>query len=139
MTHEIEEIPDVDSLFLRIHKCYIDNRNSDKKLKVTPAAFTPKPKETCGLSTNWSKYSSAELTQQEVKNQKKDPFNYGVVSLVTSKIRAITPLTVNHAPSANNKAHSEINNVCNPNKKNDLKARLELRDIFKWEIEVESE
>ncbi len=139
----IEEIPDDDIVFLRIHFCNIDFEELDEKRKLRPVAFDPKPTNKDGLSVNWSKYSSAEITKEEVKQQikrrtglPKNPDDFGVVSFNVGKVRKIVagtkPLAVIHQPTRN-QAHSLICDIP-PRKPNDLGVRMKLRDICRWEI-----
>jgi hypothetical protein len=126
--YPIEEIPDQDLLFCRVHhlNLYMENDN----VRIKPQAFDPTPyppKTANGLSTNWSKYSSAEQTKTDARV----PENYAVVSFLVQKVRDI-PLSVVHSPTKN-QAHTHILDIP-PREQNDAKITLKLRDICKWEI-----
>lgn len=92
----VEEIPDVDSVFMRAHKDYI--RDGD----LVPGVFRA---QGGGMSVNWNKYASKEETKQQSKN----PANNAVMSLPVGGIRKIQDLDVKHTPKPSNRAHSEIN------------------------------
>jgi hypothetical protein len=121
----IEDIPNEDTLYRRIHKAHVDSKN-----EIMPMAF---PTEDDGLSVNWSKYTNAEDTKNEVIVFGKLPENYGVVSLIVGLVRAI-PLRVIHDPTQN-QAHSLILDIP-PRKPNDLGIRARLQGICKWEIHI---
>jgi hypothetical protein len=125
---DIETIPDEDILYCRVHLSNIDKENG----KIKPSAFDPTPFENPdGLSVNWSKYSNAEQTKQEVTLFGKKVENYSVVSFLTLEVRNIS-LQVIHKPTKN-RAHSLILNIP-PRKQNDARITMLLRDICKWEI-----
>lgn len=123
---EVEPIPDVDYLFMRVHKQYI---NKDNSLK--PSAFKGKPEDdpNVGISTNWCKYASPDDT----RNQAKIPTDNIVVRLKVDRVRKI-PLqriiSVIHAPDRerNNRAHTHIFDA------NNVEARLELINIYEHVI-----
>ena len=54
------------------------------------------------MSTNWEKYSTAEQTRGQ------PPQSNGVVALVSGDVRTIPGLSVEHTPSAENRAHTDV-------------------------------
>lgn len=131
MAYPIEEIPDNNLLFYRIHIVNIDTSETDKKKKIKPVAFDPQPKPTSTqMSVDWSKYSSALDTQ----NRAKIPEKNGVLSFNSTQVReAPQPLEVRHSPSTN-QAHSLIYDI--PPEKNNPEIRIKLRRICDWAIEI---
>lgn len=123
----IEEIPDEDIVYRRIHKNHIDNEDKS----ILPVTF---PTEEDGLSVNWAKYSTPQETKDEAKFFSKDPNSYGIVSLKVASVRNI-PLRVIHSPRPHNISHSSILDIP-PRKPNDLGIRLKLRNICNWIIHI---
>jgi len=131
----LEEIPDEDFLYYRIHKTKIDFDEFDEKKKIKLLAFDPQPKGSTEMSTDWSKYSSP----MESQNRAKVPADNGIVSFHVFKVRnSPYPLTVRHDPTLSehfkNRAHAIILEV--PPRNNDIGVRLKLRDICCWEIPI---
>jgi hypothetical protein len=91
----VEEIPDADSVFMRVHRDFI--RNGD----LLPGAFKS---QDGGMSVDWSKYASRE----DAKRRAKVPADHAVVSLLVGGIRKIDDLDVKHTPEPDNRAHSEV-------------------------------
>lgn len=124
---EIEEIPDLHCLFLRIH---VNNIRGDIPL---PIAFKEggSSQSEMGMSTDWCKYSSPI----QCKNRHKSPNKVGVLSLKVDKIREIPNLQVLHSPIMNhptienNRAHSDVKGVSQL-----AKSRAELMQIYEWKI-----
>jgi hypothetical protein len=78
-----------------------------------------------GMSVDWEKYSTPTQTRNRAKEAEKN----GIVSFVAGKVREI-PQQVEHTPSDDSRAHSEIIGEETP------KVRLKLMRIFRWEIIV---
>lgn len=101
---EIEHIPDEDLLFLRIHHVHITGE------RISVAAFTPHS----GLSTDWSKYATAEWTRgnagPSATGKPRPAENYGVAFFIVGAVRAIleAPVKVQHKPLPKNRAHTDI-------------------------------
>jgi hypothetical protein len=100
----VEDIPDSDTLFLRVHRQHIREDRS-----VRPAAFQDRGD---GMSTDWSKYASASTTRfHPLKN---GPENYGVLQMNVGEVRGVDALRVVHEPIKDhptlpdNRAHSEV-------------------------------
>lgn len=118
MAFPVEEIPDDDLLYRRIHQKHY-HADIDK---ISSVAFKDER-----MSVNWSKYS----TPAEVANQS----SILVVSLVARECRALSQI-VEHIPiearnpGGPNRSHSE---VCGPKEK----AKAQLRDLARvvWQRE----
>jgi|SRR5690242_5530869 len=118
----IEQIPDDSSLFFRIHKSYLQFGD-----ELPPGVFRD---QGGGMSTDWDKYSTAEETQKRV--QRSAPEDNGVLSLNVGGVRQISPLTVEHTPQPENRAHSEVFG----DKKKDPEVRLKLKRLAQWVIKI---
>jgi hypothetical protein len=118
---DIEEIPDPDFLYYRIHK------NNVVDGKIIPGVF--KAKGGVGMSTDWSKYSTAE----EALKRASTPESNGIISLNVGRVRKIKELAVKHVPIEGNQAHSEVYGVP---EKGELKTKVRalLMEIYSWEI-----
>jgi hypothetical protein len=92
----VETVPDTDFVFMRAHRMHF----RDGQLK--PGVFRA---QEGGMSVNWDKYSSAEETRQQAKA---NPEANAVVTLPVIGIRRIAPLTLEHTPEPENRAHSEV-------------------------------
>ncbi len=91
----VEEIPDVDLVFMRAHKDYF--RDGD----LLPGVFR---EQDGSMSVDWNKYAAKEETKQRAKN----PVNNAVMSLLVGGIRKIKDLDIKHIPEPSNRAHSEV-------------------------------
>jgi hypothetical protein len=131
----IEEIPNEDLLYLRIHEVNIDFEEMDAYKRIKLVAFDPHPKGSTQMSTNWNKYS----TPLDLRELAKVPEKNGVVSFPDDAVRKIPyPLHVIHDPISTetfiNQAHTLVFDV--PQRKNDIGIRVKLRDICSWEITI---
>lgn len=97
LTFPVEEIPDADAVFMRVHESHF----REGVLQV--GAFR---NPDGGMSVNWDKYASAELTRQQAR---RNPEKNGVVTMPVGSVRRIRSLDVKHIPEPDNRAHSEIN------------------------------
>ena len=124
-----ENIPDSEFVFLRVHK------NSSRDGELLPAAFKPKGEE--GLSVDWGRYSTAEVSRFRARI----PELNGVARLCAGKIRAIDiydgkdNLDVIHSPISENFSHSLIKKLPDSDLEK-TKARKKLKDIAEIVIEV---
>lgn len=118
----IEEIiPDKDLLFYRLHK------NEIREGEIIPGAF--RAKGGIGMSTDWSKYSSAE----QALNRAITPQDNAIVSLNVGKVKSIEGLSVKHCPIDDNQAHAEVYGIPERGEfKTRIRAKLVL--IANWEI-----
>jgi hypothetical protein len=96
----IEEIPDSDSLFMRIHRFDLDASGRPK-----PGAFRNSPKGAAGMSVDWDRYATPEKTR---RRGRQEPSNYAVISLDAGRVRTVPGQTVEHRPEPDNRAHSEV-------------------------------
>lgn len=126
MAHEIttlwdvEEIPDADYLFLRVHRNDLDGEG-----KPTPGAFRNHPKRTDGMSVDWAKYRTPTETRG---HGPQPPEKYAVVKFTASRVRSIPSQVVTHEPLDSNRAHSEVFG------KKDTEVRERFMGIYEVEI-----
>ena len=94
----IEYIPDPDPLFMRVAKGWLPSR------ALHPGIF----REIAGaISVDWEKYSTAQQTRDRAPN----PSQFGVIGLVTGRVRKIEGLSVQHEPTKKNRDHSGIHGL----------------------------
>lgn len=91
---DVEEIPDVDRLFKRIHRNLF---KSDRT--VMTGAFSHYE-----MSVDWSKYS----TPEESRRRANSPDDNAIVEMVAFNVRAIPDQQVLHRPVADNRSHSAV-------------------------------
>ncbi len=128
---EIEFIPDENLLFYRIHENWIEDG------EVNPGVFRERGEgENKGMSTDWGKYSSPA----DCKSRSPNPDKNGIVHFVTKDLRSLE-LKVVHSPIVvdtpiknkpwitSNRAHTNVTGHVE-----NVKVRLKLLDLFKWEI-----
>lgn len=134
----IEQIPDEDFLFLRVH---CSDMRGEKKEEVGLNAFTNRPTDDpkAKLSTNWSRYSSAEHTRTNLKPGK-NPKNYAVVRMNVGAVRKIPTQLVEHAPERENRSHSHVTglNKCHL-PEDEVMIRHEFREISEIVIPLEQD
>lgn len=116
-----EEIPDQDLLFVRVHRMWLRKSGG-----VSPGFFKNRPDERTGaMSTDWSKYSSAEETRLRARK----PEDNAVGRLLVAEVRAIPDQIVVHTPIQNdphladNRSHTDVKG---PKEETDL----EIQDRF---------
>src|SRR5665213_551520 len=95
---QIEEIPDQNFLFLRVHKSFVKFGEG-----IPLGAFKD---HGGGMSTDWDKYSTPEQTRNRAKRSPSE--NNGVLRLNVGEVRAISGLSVAHEPLSENRAHTEV-------------------------------
>lgn len=115
----IEEIPNEELLFRRIHKTFLD-----KDGLPIPGGFKGTKEEPDSISTNWNRYS----TSHDTRNQARSPEDNAVVSLVAGEARSVETIQVKHEPIIGNRAHSAIQGRLT------TKIRMNLRDLCKMEL-----
>lgn len=91
----VEEIPDEDALYYRVHKTVVENG------KPTPGAFRDIGD---AMSVDWSKYTDPAGTQARARI----PGDNGVIALNAGKVRDDAAQTVVHEPSRGTRAHSGV-------------------------------
>lgn len=117
-----ETIPDVDDLYMRVHKVYIDGQGN-----LAPGVFRDQGD---GMSTDWNVYA----TPQDTQNRGKVPQDNAVISLNVGEVKAI-PLEVKHSPLSENRAHTDVIG----DKKDKYPppgVRVKLLRISNWKIEI---
>ena len=124
MINETEEIPSQDFLFRRIHKSDV------KDGEIVPGTFREIGEgDLKGMSTDWDKYSTAEESLGRCKN----PLVNGILKGNVGQVLEIK-LLVKHKPEVDNRAHANVNGIEGVNK---AKIRLQLLEIFNWEILIQ--
>ena len=115
----IEQIPDRDKLYFRVHDVDIRGGN------VIPGAFRERGEgNNNGMSTDWQKYSTVteSLTRARVATKN------NIVSFIAGKVRQ-DGLIVDHAPIDENRAHTNIKGI-----DSDEQRRLKLLSVYNWEL-----
>ena len=120
----IEEIPDTDVLYYRVHKT--------RYLETSRALPADAPKDELppnlfkfikgDLSVDWSKYA----TPQESKDRARVPADNGIVEFEAGAVRAQAHKVV-HTPEQNHRAHSSVRG-------DEPKVRITLSRIAQWTI-----
>jgi hypothetical protein len=105
----VEDIPDEDRLFLRVHREQVRPTGG----KLHPGVFR---EHGDSMSVDWERYSRPE----ESRNRATHPEHVGIVQLVAGGVRTIDGLSVLHAPdrARNNRAHSGVFGITNLNAQN---------------------
>lgn len=120
----VEEIPDADVLYYRVHKRrYLETSNAlpadAPQDELPPNLF----KFIRGdLSVDWSKYA----TPQEAKDRARVPADNGIVGFQAGPVRAQDHQVV-HTPEQNNRAHSSVRGE-------EPKVRVTLSRIAQWTV-----
>jgi hypothetical protein len=119
-----EALPDDGLLYYRVHRTQAVGN------AVRPGAFAnrpnARPSPPNGMSTSWTKYSTAVETQQGGRI----PSDNGVVSLIAAAVRGIGGQTVEHTPRQENRAHTDVFGEKSP------EVRLKLARLVNWVIPV---
>ena len=93
-----ETIPDGANLFRRVHQQFVRNG------RPTPSAFRGGAEDRNIVSVDWDKYS----TPDECRCRAPVPEVNMIVSLVATQTRSIDAIQVDHDPTDQNRAHSQI-------------------------------
>ena len=96
---EVEEIPDTDHLYMRIHRMWTDQKTREP----IPGAFRIRKGET-GMSVDWAKYSTLEESRQRAKK----PDDNAIVEMRVGAVRELSNQEVQHSPILENRSHTEI-------------------------------
>jgi hypothetical protein len=128
----VEEIPDQDRLFMRVHRQWLKNG------RVAPGFFQNRPDEATGaMSTDWSRYATPEETRARAKR----PELNAVIELAVGIVRAIPEQVVRHAPIQDdpnlpdNRAHTD---VAGPKETGDLEIQDTYSRIARLVIRVDA-
>ena len=122
----VEEIPDGDMLYYRIHKRVLAEASSNYSVSVTkdylpPAVFIYQGGD---LSVGWEKHTTANKLLKRARS----PSETGVVEFAAGPVRE-DGHTVVHSPSQCNRAHSSIRG-------NQPDVRVTLSRIARWKINI---
>lgn len=98
MEWKVEDIPSCDRVYRAVHVVFWQNAEPDE---IPPGAWKVVGD---GCSVDWERYS----TPQEALNRRKDPKMNVILEVLASQIRDIEGLDVQHRPSPDNRAHSDI-------------------------------
>jgi len=107
MSWAVEDIPDEDGLFYRIHF----NWTKDGKPKSNAFRNNPDDTPSAGMSVNWEKYSTAEEAREGARQP---PDVYSVVKLIAGRVREFPNQLVVHDPIEGNdliranRAHTQV-------------------------------
>ena len=122
MSYSPENIPDIDKLLRRVHKSQVGNG------KPFTGTFTNLG---LGMSTDWNKYSTPIETRKRILKDQ-NILDYGVVELNVGKVREIEEQKVQHTPTKENRAHSDVIG------KKTARIKKELKRIANWVIKPEN-
>ncbi|WP_286710216.1 MULTISPECIES: hypothetical protein [Sphingobacterium] len=141
---EKEEILSEHDVYVRVALSFISSKDNNP----SASAFSNTPKDGSNLSSDWSRYSTAKESWENIGRQKKttgefkDPNKFRIWGLNVGKVRQITPTqVVEHDPVfevpeneyvPNNRAHSII--IGDKPIKNNVEFRVSLVKSGKWEI-----
>ncbi|NVM27406.1 MAG: hypothetical protein HWN65_01080 [Candidatus Helarchaeota archaeon] len=120
-----EDIPNEDQLYYRYHKQYYKKRG-----EIRASCFRIINNV---ISTNWSRYSTPEICQEQAKV----PSDNGIIKINVGEVRNIDLLDVQHNPREDNRAHTHIIGfeICETQAdKNEI--RVKLSNISSWVIEL---
>jgi hypothetical protein len=101
MPWPVEEIPDEDIVYFRVHRDYFRNG------ELNPKAFRP---QGISMSVDWMRYSTPDQTRRRAKM----PAENGIVSIKVHVARTVPGLSVIHEPESvpecerDNRAHTGI-------------------------------
>lgn len=99
-TWPVEDLPDRDNLYLRVHRRWF---GTDDALDL--GCFRNQPDErTGGMSTDWSRYATPEQTRTRARS----PIDNAVVALTVGDVRTIPGQRVEHSPTIDNRAHTDV-------------------------------
>jgi len=121
----IEQIPDADFLFMRVH------RNNIQNGQPIPGVFKNRGEgEQEGMSTDWSNYSTPEETMRR-KLAVTPAWRGGVIQMLVGDVRRIPRQTVEHAPLPDNRAHTNVKGPKSGSVEG-TQARYLLMKVWRW-------
>ena len=101
----VEEIPDADTLYMRVHRQWFRSDGS-----IIDTCFQNRPDDRGGMSTDWDRYS----TPEETRGRARQPGDNAVIAMNVGQVRTIPGQTVRHSPIfghpdlPNNRAHTDV-------------------------------
>jgi hypothetical protein len=113
----IEDIPDADALFMRVHKNWFTKGN------INLGVFRNRDE---GMSTDWSRYSTARASRERART----PLDNAVIRMVAGEVRQIPGQRLQHSPIPENRSHTDVQG------EKDEEARLLFGRIFKIALPV---
>lgn len=126
----IEQIPDADLLFMRVH------RNDIQNGQPIPGVFKNRGEgQQEGMSTDWSSYSTAEQTKLRATNP---AWRGGVIQMGVGHVRKIPRQTVEHAPLPENRAHTNVKGPKSGSVEG-TQARYLFMKVWRWAIRYEGD
>jgi hypothetical protein len=146
-----EEIPDADSLYMRVH------RNDIVHGELKPGVFRNRPDPTRpdrppAMSTDWSRHANPDDTR--IRAESSAPQDNGVISLNSGRVRSIYRQWIEHTPKADasgdptkgNRAHTDVFGPKSPKEVEGQEERISIQQvrfeylaIFRWEIRVQDD
>lgn len=90
----VEDIPDADLLFKRVHRSLFKKDNT-----IMSGAFQAQE-----MSTDWAKYSSP----LEARARGRSPSDNAVIQLHVGSVRELAGQQVEHSPIPENRAHANV-------------------------------
>lgn len=147
---QIENIPDSDRLYFRIHKQNVFDSKDFINI-IRPRAFCNTPASGGNVSTDWNKYATPQQTLDHVskqyktgKTEFKNKDDFGVISFLVDKTKEIDKNhLVLHDPienlpeiigDPNNRAHAIVDGKISGDKEDSLEVRALFAEIANWEI-----
>jgi hypothetical protein len=128
----VEEIPDDDALYMRVHRQWIKPDGS-----LWPVSSKNRPDDSGGMSTDWDRYS----TPEETRSRGRRPADNAVIAMNVGAVRAIPEQSVVHSPIRgypelpDNRAHTD---VFGP-KERDPKTRLQFLSVATMVLALDSD
>ena len=119
----IEQIPDTDRLFYRIH-----DHTLKKGGQVHSGCFTQQGKgKSRSMSTDWNKYSSATKSRSRAR----EPSKNSIASFVKGEVAQIDGIGVSHDPIWCNRAHTSVR--WHDDRENNFQIRARLSTLYRIE------
>jgi hypothetical protein len=113
----MEDIPDSDQLYMRVHRHYAPDG------ELAHGVFRDIGR---GMSADWQKYSTPEETRARARK----PHENGVIAMVAGGVRSCG-LLVEHDPIPVNRAHTEVIGI------KTTEVRFKLFRLARWVLPLE--
>lgn len=121
----VEDIPDADLLYRRVHRDHID-----KGEPMFGVFRNDGQGDAAGMSVDWSKYAEPQETQARGR---KPASEYGVLALTVSDVRQIPRQEVLHEPEwPDNRAHTNVKGPKSKREGAEQEIRLRFLQITRW-------